>query len=253
MMRDDLHELRNGIVGAWSPAAAQYRTGATGWLLEDLSGRGNHGTLTSMDPATDWVTSGGYGGLYFDGASDYVDIPSIVINTSDRPLGISAFVVQDASDVTEFIFANDQGTGPPLYVDLNNNTMRLFSGGYATASSAYTWTAGLHHYGWFWGSDDTVGYYRDGVLLSQTTKSAAGTTVTPTASIGSSSGLGPLGFGFTGSILEVLIHKKFSPLTIPHLHSLGPGGLFTPRRRRIVAPVTAAAGNRRRRFLISAA
>jgi hypothetical protein len=37
--------------------------GQTGEKLFDYSGLGNHGTLTNMDPATDWVTSDGKGAL----------------------------------------------------------------------------------------------------------------------------------------------------------------------------------------------
>jgi len=56
------------LVGAWAPSVSQWG----GTILRDLSGQGNHGTLTNMDPATDWVTSGGYGALDFDGSDDLV-------------------------------------------------------------------------------------------------------------------------------------------------------------------------------------
>ena len=64
-----------GLVGAWAPAL-----GPTGSTLRDVSGNNNHGTLTDMDPATDWVISGnprlpGWA-LDFDGSNDYIDIPS---------------------------------------------------------------------------------------------------------------------------------------------------------------------------------
>lgn len=42
--------LWDGLVGAWVP-----ELGHTGLQLRDMSGSGNHGTLTSMDPASDWV------------------------------------------------------------------------------------------------------------------------------------------------------------------------------------------------------
>ena len=45
-------ELWKGLVGSWAPYL-----GSTGTTLRDWSGHGNHGTLTSMDPATDWVAS----------------------------------------------------------------------------------------------------------------------------------------------------------------------------------------------------
>lgn len=64
-----------GLVGAWIPAL-----GPTGLTLRDVSGRGNHGTLTTMDPPTDWVLSGdhrmpGYT-LDYEGDGDHVAIPN---------------------------------------------------------------------------------------------------------------------------------------------------------------------------------
>ena len=46
----DAPELWKGCVGLWMPSL-----GPTGLTLRDISGYGNHGTLTNMDPATDWV------------------------------------------------------------------------------------------------------------------------------------------------------------------------------------------------------
>ena len=53
-----------------------------GPTLRDYSGRGYDGTLTTMDPATDWVVGPNGHALDFDGTSDYVDISSFEI-----PLG----------------------------------------------------------------------------------------------------------------------------------------------------------------------
>lgn len=46
----------------------------TGYLAPDSSGNENHGTLTSMDPETDWVSGKVGGGLDFDGSDDFVEI-----------------------------------------------------------------------------------------------------------------------------------------------------------------------------------
>ena len=51
------------------------RTGGGTWF--DISGNGNHGTLTNMDPATDWVGSthtGGYGSVDFAPSNDYIEL-----------------------------------------------------------------------------------------------------------------------------------------------------------------------------------
>jgi hypothetical protein len=47
--------LWQGLAGAWVPSL-----GVTGETLRDVSGRKHHGTLTNMDPATDWQASGGW-------------------------------------------------------------------------------------------------------------------------------------------------------------------------------------------------
>jgi hypothetical protein len=57
--------LWDGLVGLWMPTL-----GPTGLTLRDVSGRENHGTLTNMDPATDWVASPYGWALDFVRASD---------------------------------------------------------------------------------------------------------------------------------------------------------------------------------------
>lgn len=64
------HWARRNLVGAWCPSVS----GWGGNLLRDLSGNGNHGTLTTMDPPTDWVVSGGRHALDFDGVDDVVTV-----------------------------------------------------------------------------------------------------------------------------------------------------------------------------------
>jgi hypothetical protein len=66
------------IVGRWCASA-----GATGFTLVDRSPMKNHGALTSMDPPTDWVVSGGKLALDLDGSNDYIQcgtIPARITN-----------------------------------------------------------------------------------------------------------------------------------------------------------------------------
>ena len=67
--------LTDGIIGCWSPSIR-----GSGYLLPDLSGRGNHGVLTNMDAGTDWpgATVRGVSGrvLDFDGTDDQIKVPS---------------------------------------------------------------------------------------------------------------------------------------------------------------------------------
>ncbi len=60
-------ELWRGCVGAWAPCL-----GPSGLTLRDWSGRGNHGAMTNMDAAGDWVPSGGRYALDFDGTNDRI-------------------------------------------------------------------------------------------------------------------------------------------------------------------------------------
>lgn len=77
-------QLWRGLVGAWVPALGQ-----TGLQLRDVSGRGNHGTLTNIDPATDWVvTERGYA-LDFDGSDDEVLVPA---NLTSSAFSFSSWV-----------------------------------------------------------------------------------------------------------------------------------------------------------------
>jgi len=62
-------ELWRGCVGAWNPGL-----GPSGLSLRDWSGYGNHGTLTNMDAASDWVASGGRYALDFDGTDDRIPL-----------------------------------------------------------------------------------------------------------------------------------------------------------------------------------
>lgn len=72
MLRPYRHQnLWQGCVGAWCPSQAH-----SGGTLIDYSNRNNHGTLTNMDPATDWITSGGGWALDFDGTDDFVLVSS---------------------------------------------------------------------------------------------------------------------------------------------------------------------------------
>lgn len=67
-------ELWRGLVGAWLPFL-----GLTGSTLRDISGYHNHGTLTNMDPPTDWIISEMGPALAFDGENDYVDCGDVEV------------------------------------------------------------------------------------------------------------------------------------------------------------------------------
>jgi len=71
-------KLWDGLVGAWMPSL-----GVTGDKLRDVSGNGNHGTLTNMDAASDWVATSKGLALDFDGVNDYVNTNGSVVSLDD--------------------------------------------------------------------------------------------------------------------------------------------------------------------------
>lgn len=81
--------------------------GPTGLTFRDCSGFGNHGTLTNMDPGTDWVISGGRYALDFDGSNDYVSVPNpaaLDFGTGDFTISLWAFM---RSTTTGIIFSRN--------------------------------------------------------------------------------------------------------------------------------------------------
>jgi len=70
--------LKQGLVGAWIPSVS-----GSGLLLPDVSGYGNHGTLTNM-ASDDWVSSQYGRALDFDGVNDYISIPGTSFNFTDN-------------------------------------------------------------------------------------------------------------------------------------------------------------------------
>ena len=94
--------LWRNCVGAWAPGL-----GPTGLTFRDCSGFGNHGTLTNMDPGTDWVISGGRYALDFDGSDDYVNVPNpaaLDFGTGDFTISLWAFM---RSTTTGIIFSRN--------------------------------------------------------------------------------------------------------------------------------------------------
>lgn len=61
------HPLAQGLVGWWP------LNEGSGGITYDRTFNGNNGTLTNMDPATDWVVSEKGTALDFDGVNDYVE------------------------------------------------------------------------------------------------------------------------------------------------------------------------------------
>ena len=94
------HPLARGLVGCWL-----FNEG-TGNKVFDLSLNGNHGTLTNMDPATDWIAGRDGSALDFDNTDDYIIISNSPTINPDY-ITIGAWVKTSATGVIDQIFTKD--------------------------------------------------------------------------------------------------------------------------------------------------
>jgi len=101
------------------------------------------------------------------------------VTTDPRPLSIACWFYPTTNTTRHSIFTNnfvDDGPGDPgLYVEVNLQTthkLRLYSGGYATNSSTFTFTTNQwHHLCWTWatGAPGTISYYLNGGAIGTPT------------------------------------------------------------------------------------
>ena len=150
-------------VGAW-----RFDEGA-GYTATDISGRGNHGTLTNMDSATDWVDGQENDCLDFDGANDYIDLNTGSYNPST--VSICAWIYPESTDTNRMIVANESPTdnfqGYALYIPSSADVQFEVAGSAATGSSNTSITANeWTHVVGIWDGSDTI-IYKNGILADQ--------------------------------------------------------------------------------------
>jgi hypothetical protein len=162
--------LTDGLIGAWCPSL-----GPSGYTLLDRSGRGNHGTLTNMDAATDWV--GGPGGWVIDGDGSndrvhtalrlptsgmtycgWVLIRSFKSGFINRPFGEADNAVGTAGSS---IILNAGGP----YVAMRGGSARDINASSAAATSTNQW------YHWAVTLSDAPRVWRNGILIATGTGS----------------------------------------------------------------------------------
>ena len=93
--------LWRGCVRKWGPLL-----GSTGLTLRDWSVFGGHGTLTNMDPSSDWVTSSGHYALDFDGTNDFATTTRNSALTISNDLTIEFWIVMRAQSQTVITIAD---------------------------------------------------------------------------------------------------------------------------------------------------
>jgi len=112
--QSDYDSLREGLVLAICPSITQ----GSGYRAPDLSGRGNHGTVTNADLSTFWKADGGVS-ANFDGTNDYVRTN---LRSVSFPFSESVFVKPSALQ-TGYIcgFAASSSNGPMMGLYYNSS------------------------------------------------------------------------------------------------------------------------------------
>lgn len=161
-----------GLVGLWGPGSPG------GKLLYDMSGYGNNGTLTTMDPATDWVFDPDRGWvLDFDGSNDYVAVAAAGL--APKPMSFSCWFTANGTPANYDSIAGNKNSGWSdgwhVYYSSGSVELRFTIEGWATnvANKAYTPTAAWTHLAVTW----------DATTMRIYVNAAAGTTDTYTGAI----------------------------------------------------------------------
>jgi hypothetical protein len=256
MQRIKASNLNRGLVGAWCPSVA-----GNGLLLPDLSGYGNHGTLTNMD-ASDWVGTDRGRALDFDGINDEV-IVSRNANyqfAHNVPFSILLWIVlRGNSDGPILAYAKASGFVGYYISRFSNKILAdyfpggVFQGRYSVTISTNTLYCCVMTRD---GTATQAGHrlYLNGV---EDTGNRGGEAATITAGIDYSNAqlaLGNrLGVGFNNQIaFEARIYNRaLSPSEIKQLYEGGPGyGLRQERKRSRFQVQGFNAGRFRRQQLI---
>jgi hypothetical protein len=155
-----------GLVGYWSFDDAR------GSTATDFSGNGNAGTLTNMDPGSDWVAGKRGTALDFDGSDDYVNIPDAQPLKADNTITVSLWIKGNPNDAGDgyarAISKSDQSEGWALQRNSNNDYFGLRIDTTATSSKTIRDTGTVldntwHHVA-FTIDSGTAKLYRDGVV-----------------------------------------------------------------------------------------
>ena len=231
-------DLWDGVVGYWAPCL-----GPTGTRLHDVSRYNNWGTLTNMDPPTDWVIDGGQYALDFDGSNDTVTVPNATALNPETGLTLAAWMYVTGSGFRQ-IFAKASGTSSNqrqygLYVTQQNTlgfetrtTSAIVDLNYGTVT-LNTWSLMIGT----WSASRGMEWWINGASVANLNN--AGTIIEQTA--GLSIGQFPGGFSTFSGMLDNLgiWNRALTANEIRRLYNLGRGGMLERRRRRRVYSVQA--------------
>jgi len=138
--------LWNGLVGYWPLAAGG------GTTAFDLSGYGNHGTLTNMDPAADWVVTEKGRALDFDGDDDAV-IGGVNVPFATSNVTISTWLYLTGHEAWSTVFGKTSTRASSAYnwgmfFDGGGDRLCLCRNGVFVTASTISRNKWLHIVGW---------------------------------------------------------------------------------------------------------
>lgn len=108
-------------------------TGPTGLTLWGVGSRGHNGTLTNMDPATDWVRTGGILSLEFDNTDDFIEVsglPKIVLTDAVGWTICGWFRPDTINSAWHAVMSKISGSNRQLFIGIN--------GGYSCPTNGLT-------------------------------------------------------------------------------------------------------------------
>ena len=244
--------LLDGIVGCWSPSVR-----GSGYLLPDLSGRGNHGTLTNMDAGTDWpgaAVRGVHGRvLDYDGVNDRLNCGQSGGNlTETLPFSVTAWAIARTVGANRGLISRDQTSPFPFSIRFDGDArLGILTDGAAIIGPTITTNQ------WFFYCA-TFATNRRIIYLNGTSRVDSGTGYTISANNDQLS----IGSDFVpasdrcwdGQIGEIAIFQRaLTASEIMDIYRSGNGAigrqLTGQTRRRVYGFVPAATGARRRRII----
>ena len=245
--------LWKGLVGLWAPTL-----GPTGLTLRDWSGYGNHGTLTNMDPATDYVPSEKGWALDYDGDDDFIELGTIGIShplyfrkTTPFSISFELFQVAGGDQFQRIVDKSTAGSGEGGYAII---TQYLGAEGHlntyidGTDVATFTWT-GCYSYNtwasitWTYGgvAPWTSKLFANGRELHSINREPNDTPASCGMRIGSWNH--DTGRELKGRLRNICIHGRVLALSeAQHLHA-DPHAILRPRSRVYAAAGAPAAGH----------
>ena len=231
LVLDRAHPLVRGLVGWWP-----MNEGA-GTRINDLSGFGNHGTLTSG--AKMWGSSLG-GGIYLDGTDDYALIPHSPSLAIVGDITLSCWVNSAFGSFGMLINKGASGvTNPYQFFVFGGGGNRIVARGNGTVEAAfYATDSGIPLSKWTHVvatmSGTTAYHYRNGV------PGGSGALSTTVADSGGALYLGRRGDGYYTQMLMAharIYNRALSAVEVAQLYADPLAGALAPVRARLNVPV----------------